>query len=261
MANGLDMTLSSVLTADAGREVPFTGARARLPTARLDRARLIENGIFGFDNLDPRAQSFVFLRWQLLNGFYQSGGRTIAITSTRPGDGKSFITANLAAALSRVRPTILLDLDLRRPVIGWRFGLSVGAGIDDLLTGEASSGDALHLIEDCGLGIAPVRVPRPRSSELLSSDELPRFLAELRGRPDDPICIVDTPPALVVDDVLLLAPHLDGVLIVVEEGKTRADELRAALRLLKPVPIVGTVLNRSIFSGRGRDFDQSYYYR
>ncbi|MBB4640979.1 CpsD/CapB family tyrosine-protein kinase [Rhizorhapis suberifaciens] len=262
MSTGLNRILSSALPSGDERVNVHPDVEAwRRHTVRLDRARLVENGIFGFDNLDPRAQSFVFLRWQLLNGFVRSGGRVIAVTSTRPGDGKTFITTNLAAALSRVRPTVLLDLDLRRPAVGWRFGLSAAAGIDDYLSGGADAWDVVQNVEDMNLGIVPVRVPQPQSPELLTVETLPQLLSALRGRSDDPICLIDTPPVLVVDDILLFAQHLDGVLLVVEEGKTRADEVREALRLMEAIPLVGTVLNRSIFSGRRRDFDQSYYYR
>ncbi|HKR16054.1 CpsD/CapB family tyrosine-protein kinase [Rhizorhapis sp.] len=261
MATGLNRILTSTLSSTDELQGRTDGEGWRRHTVRLDRARLVENGIFGFDNLDPRAQSFVFLRWQLLNGFVRSGGRVLAITSTRPADGKTFITTNLVAALSRVRPTILLDLDLRRPAVGWRFGLSVQRGMDDYLAGEAEPWDVLQNVEDLNLGIVPVRVPQPQSPDLLGREALPQLLSTLRARGDDPIIIIDTPPVLVVDDILLFAQHLDGVAMVVEEGKTRAEEVREALRLMEAIPLVGTVLNRSIFSGRRRDFDQSYYYR
>lgn len=261
MANGFDRVLTSVMSADDSRHPRLGSEISRLRPARLDRARLMDNGIFGFDNLDPRAQSFVFLRWQLLNGFYRSGKRVIAVTSTRPSDGKSFVTANLATALCRVRPTVLCDLDLRRPTVGWRFGLSVSAGIDDCLAGDAEPGDVVQPVEGLNLSLVPVRVPHPQSPELLATDALTELLASFRNRADDPICVIDTPPVLVVDDILLIAQHLDGVLIVVEEGKTRGDELREALRMLHPIPLVGTILNKSVFGGVRRDFDQSYYYR
>lgn len=261
MANGFDRVLTAALAADGARH-PLSGEEtSRLRPVCLDRERLIENGIFGFDNLDPRAQSFVFLRWQLLNEFYRSGKRVLAVTSTRPSEGKSFVAANLAAALCRVRPTVLCDLDLRRPTVGWRFGLSVSAGIDDCLAGDTEPSEIVQPIEGMNLTLVAVRAARPDSPELLATGALSDLLASFRSRADNPICILDMPPVLIVDDILLIAEHLDGVLMVVEEGKTRSSELREALRMLHPIPLVGTVLNKSVFGGVRRDFDQSYYYR
>jgi Mrp family chromosome partitioning ATPase len=111
------------------------------------------------------------------------------------------------------------------------------------------------------LSLVPVRATRPDSPVLLAAGALADLLASFRSRADDPICIIDMPPVLVVDDILLIAQHLDGVLMVVEEGKTRRSELREALRMLHPIPLVGTVLNKSVFGGVRRDFDPSYYYR
>lgn len=261
MANGVDRIWASALAADGTRH-PLAGEETSfLRPVGLDRERLIQNGIFGFDNLDPRAQSFVSLRWQLLNDFYRSGKRVLAITSTRPGEGKSFVAANLAAALCRVRPTVLCDLDLRRPTIGWRFGLSVAAGIDDCLAGNKAPSEIVQPVEGLNLSLAPVRATCPNSAEMLATAALADLLASLRSRADDPICIIDLPPVLIVDDILLIAQHLDGVMLVVEEGKTRRSELREALRMLHPIPFVGTVLNKSVFGGVRRNFDPSNYYR
>lgn len=225
---------------------------------RLDRAHLLENSIVGLEHMDQRARTFILLRSQIMNGFHASGGRILVVTSTQAGNGKTFVTANLACALSLIQPTMLVDLDLRRPTMADRFGLTVHAGIDDYLLGDCEWDDVGQKVAGYDLTLYPVREARKDSSTLLSLDRLPAAMRAVQSAPFQPICIVDTPPALVLDDVMLISRNADGVLMVVEEGRTTSRDLKEAMRLIGPVPVVGTVLNKSITSGRFR-YGYDYY--
>lgn len=218
----------------------------QLPSVQLDRQTLIDNGIFGFENLDIRSRAFALLRSQLLRGFHRSGGRTLAVTSTQSGNGKTYITANLAASLSCIHPIVLVDLDLRRPSLAERFGVAVTCGVDDYLAGTHALSDIACAAEGCRLTLCGVREARTDSATLLQGTALTSLFEEISALPDAPICIVDTPPVLVLDDAMIISRAVDGVLMVVEEGRTRAGDLAEALRLLAPVPIVGSVLNKSL---------------
>lgn len=249
------MRISRFIDGDAIERLEPARANHRLatpaaggPALVLDPAHLAENGIFGFDPVDIRARSFVMLRSQLLNRFHHGGGRILAITSTQPGNGKTFVTANLAAAMSRIHPTILIDLDLRRPTLGRRFGSSPEYGIDDYLAGHVELMRTGVRIADVDLVLHGGRSVRHDSATLLSGDRMERLIANVRNRPDAPICIVDTPPILALDDALLIARSVDGVVMVVEEGTTRGVDMVEALRILAPTPIIGTVLNKSLTS-------------
>ncbi|UVO51470.1 CpsD/CapB family tyrosine-protein kinase [Sphingomonas sp. SUN019] len=232
---------------------------ARVGRVPLDRAMLIANGIFGFEHLDVRARSFVLLRSQLLNRFHRPGGRVLAVTSTQPGNGKTYVAANAAAALSRIHPTVLIDLDLRRPTLARRFGLTPGHGVDDYLAGDVSWESTGSRIADTDLTIYGVREPRPDSAALLASERLGLMLDAIRALPGAPICIVDTPPILALDDIMLIAEKVDGVLMIVEEGRTKSADIRDALRLLSPTPIVGSILNKSLTAKGRRDGYEHYY--
>lgn len=232
--------------------------RPRRGEVNLNRETLIRNGIFGFEHLDVRARSFILLRSQLINRFYRTGGRVLAVASTQPGNGKTYVTANVAAALSRIRPTVLVDLDLRRPTLGDRFGLMPVWGVDDYLAGEAAWADTETRIGSVSLSIHPVRQPRHNSSVLLASDALGELFDRIRAAPGAPICIVDTPPILVLDDILLIARSVDGILMVVEEGRTSGRDIAGALRLLSPTPIIGSILNKSL-TGRSMAGMNDYY--
>lgn len=221
----------------------------------LDRDVLLESGIFGLECMDARAQAFNLLRTQLLRKLAPSGGRIIAVTSTRPHNGKSFVATNLAAALSQIEPTILVDLDLRQPDVGHRFGLPECAGADDFLCGTQSLVDVSCIIIGHDLTIIPVRAPLENSADMLSSPRADALFDALRRAPGSPVCIIDTPPIMEGDDMLIIAKHVDGVLMVVEEGQTSQHELSEALHMLRPTPLLGTILNRSV----SRTLMSSYY--
>ncbi len=225
----------------------------------LDAAHLVENGIFGFDPMDVRAHSFVMLRSQILNRFHREGGRVLAVTSTQPGNGKTFVTANLAAAMSHIHPTVLIDLDLRRPTLASRFGLTTYRGIDDYLAGDAPFTQTGIRVAGVDLVVHGGRQPRRDSATLLADDRVGQMMTALRDRAEGPVCIVDTPPIMALDDIMLIARHVDGVLLVIEEGDTRSADVIESLRLLAPTPIIGTVLNKSLTRERLPSSYAAYY--
>ena len=244
-----DAADGSVVTArDAWRPAPALrdAAPAAALRIRLDYDRLLDNGIFGFESLDERAQPFALLRSMVLTRLGQIGGKVIAVTSTQASNGKSFVSANLAAALSQIHPVWLVDLDLQRPTAGKRFALPTCAGADDFLLGQASLSEVGCVVEGSRLTILPVRQGVNNSADLLASSRGTALFDQLRALPDRPVCIIDTPPILEGDESIIVARQVDGVLLVIEEGQTRQREVREALRMLKPTALIGTVLNKSI---------------
>jgi len=225
---------------------------------KLNRTLLLANGIFGLEHADGRARGFTLLRSQIMNGFHAAGGRILAITSTQAGNGKSFVAANLASALSLIHPTVLIDLDLRRPMMGTRFGLTVKLGVDDHLSGDCSWEAVGQHVAGPDLTLYPVRAQRQQSSTLLASERLACAMRSIQAAPRQPICIVDTPPALILDDIMLIARHVDGILLVIEEGRTTARDVVEARRLLGGNQLVGAVLNKSMIGGR-HSYDHGYY--
>lgn len=207
---------------------------------------LLENGIYGLHPKDDRGKPFVLLRSQVLNALGQLEGRVLAVTSASPSNGKSHVAANLACALSRVRETSLVDLHLRRPVISRRFGLPQGEGIASYLAADHDLWQLGFRIQDERLAVHAAGDVCQDSSDLLSSPRLAKFFAHVQEGPEEPICIVDTPPVLESDDMLLIAQQVDGVLFVVEEGRTTKHEIIESFRLLKGTPVIGTLLNKSI---------------
>lgn len=226
------------------------------PSMEVEHEPVASNVIASFDKFDARAQPFIRMRSQLIHIASDTGQRVFAITSAEPGAGKTHIAINLAAALSRITPTALVELDLRRPSIATRLGLSrPRRGIDDFLDGSAVWNELGWRIRGFALDVYSVRAPRGNAENLLTSEALQSLFDHLRAMEEQPICIVDTSPMTVEDDFMLIAPAVDGVLMVVEEGRTSRRQILEAAASLKATPIIGTILNRSMWSpGHG-----SYY--
>ncbi|HUD30538.1 MAG TPA: CpsD/CapB family tyrosine-protein kinase [Novosphingobium sp.] len=238
-------------------EMPFIpqGRIELLPamgqTVSPDPEHLAGAGIIGFGPMSDEIQPLMMIRSALLDHARATGHRRFAVTSAEPGNGKTHIAANLAAVLARVHPTVLVELDLRRPSLGQRLGLPEDCpGVDDFLAGDCPWAATEMRFEGVDLSIHRVRQPRTGAETLLAAGSLP--LALDYGADAGAICIVDTPPAMLSDDLLLIARHVDGMIVVAEEGRSSKRGLEEIVRVASPTPVVGTVLNRSISQPRRR---------
>ena len=191
------------------------------------------------------AESFLKLRTNLQFMDIDNPPRVIVVTSPLPGDGKSTVAMNLAAALSMSdRRVVLIDGDLRRPVLAESFGLIEGLGLTDVLIGSVQFEEVVQQVG--GLPnlsvLAAGRVP-PNPSEMLGSKAMRRLLERLA---EDYTVIVDAPPLLPVTDAAVLTASADGALVVVSAGQTLDTQLRDALTNLQAVNghTLGVVLNR-----------------
>lgn len=155
--------------------------------------------------------------------------RVIAITSCQPGEGKSTMAANLAAALAQGgKKVIIVDTDMRRPSLLWRFKLTSKKGLSEYLTGLDTL-DGVTQTHDVltNLDLIPSGSSPPLPADLLASDQMKQLVDTLRERYE--YVILDTPPALSVTDPLIVASLADGLVLVIRQGIcTRAMILRAA---------------------------------
>jgi Mrp family chromosome partitioning ATPase len=230
------------------------------PEFTLDPELLRQNLVLGFEAGGQEVHPFFSLRSQIWKHVQSTQHRTFAVTSVQPGDGKTHVAANLAAVLSRIHPTILVELDLRRPSLGDRLGLpSDHAGIDDYLAGSVTLAQSGIRAAGFNLTIHRVRCPSPAPEKLLASPRLLEMTKAMRAMEGNPICIIDTPPAVVQDDMMMIVPATDGILMVVQEGRTSKHVLTATISSLAPTPTIGTILNMSISNPRAiRGYE--YYY-
>ena len=206
---------------------------------------------------DPRSAAAEAYRTLRVNIQFASPDhplRTILATSAGPDDGKSTTLANLAIALAETgAPTLLVDCDLRRPSLHTLFGLPNEAGLTSLMLAGTAMPDAAGLPLQAtvvpNLRLLPSGPLPPNPAELLASRRMADLLLLLAEQAT--YVLFDTPPILAVADAAVLAPRVDGVLLVVRAGKTRRDLAVKARKMLDQVKanLVGAVLTDATLEG------------
>lgn len=193
----------------------------------------------------PRAESFRQLRTNLQFANVAGRAKTVLVTSSLPGEGKSTTAANLAIALAQAGQSVcLVDADLRRPMISDYLGLERNAGLTTALVGSA---DVNELLQPWGgddlYVLTSGRIP-PNPSELLGSDEMKHLIERLEHAFDS--VVIDAPPLLPVTDAAVLSQHVGGVVMVVGSQKLKHQDLDKSLKALRMVGanVLGVVLNR-----------------
>jgi protein-tyrosine kinase len=222
------------------------GSRTRTRLVQIDpllvaRQRILPAGAGG-----PDGTPYKILRTQVLQRLDKLGANSLAVIGTAPDTGKTLTAINLAVAIAADpdRTALLVDLDLRKPTIHRRFGLEPAVGIDDCLRDAHPVADAMFRLGGYErLTVLPARERSLDSSELLSMRRTKELMAEMCARYVNRVLVFDLPPVLQAADALAFARHVQAVLIVVAEGRTRRDDLLHTIELLREVPIVGTVLN------------------
>lgn len=192
------------------------------------------------------ADAYKILRTQILHRMRAKSHRTLAITSPGIGDGKTTTAINLAISLARdVNQTVLLvDFDLKRSSIGRYFTGRDSLGLMECLTGDVELADVLFNPGIERLVILPGGKRIRHSSELLSSPRVLQLVDELKSRYEDRLILFDMPPLFAGDDVLAFLPHVDAVMLVVEDGKVSREQLEHAGTLLGE-KCIGLVLNKA----------------
>lgn len=214
----------------------------------LDRVALREKRIVFREDIGPAASAYRMLRTQVLQRARAHDMTTIGVVSAVNGEGKTLTAINLALSIA-AEPNqfvALIDLDLRRPAVAQTLGLKLDRGLDSWFASSSPVERVCYGIEGIDrMLVLPTLMPVPGSSETLAGSGVKRLLSELKARDQSLLRILDLPPALLSDDVLMLSPLLDGVVIVTSEARTRRDDVVRVLELLSNTHVVGTVLNRS----------------
>ena len=189
------------------------------------------------------AEAFRALRTSIL---LSSGAptRVSMITSGAPQEGKSFAAVNLAAAMAQFGGKVLLvDADLRRGTLSRVLNQYSGIGLSHVLQGSAEP-DAYRRIDNVpGLTLMPAGVRPECPSELLGSDTMTELIRIWRR--EFSFVLIDTPPVLAVTDALLLAPHVDGIVVVARFGVTNQQAIVRTIKMLTDVRpgAVGVLVN------------------
>ena len=220
---------------------------AAINAVKISEAALEQHRIVSHRTRSKEADTFRLLRTQVLQAMQQNNMKTLGITSPNYGDGKTTIALNLALsiALDLNQTVLLVDLDLRKPNVMDYLGLDAPVGLTDYFFRNVPIADCLIRPSFERLSLLPAGQMHESSSEVLGSPKIAALAEELRTRYPDRLIIYDLPPVLAQDDPLVLLPHVDGVLLIVEEGNTRTHDLKSSLRALSHAHVIGTVLNNS----------------
>lgn len=195
------------------------------------------------DPSSAAAEAYRTLRTNILFSSLDRPLHTLLVTSTAPNEGKSTTLANLAVTMAQAEQNVLLvDCDLRRPSLHTLFGQPNEQGLTSaILDPEAPL--PVQATGVPGLSLLPSGPLPPRPADLLGSRRMGALIERLRREAE--IVLFDTPPVVAVTDAAVLAPRVDGVLLVLHAGHTRRDRAREARQTLEKVKanIVGVVLN------------------
>lgn len=229
--------------------------------APINRKTQPKNGIVQLVTLlEPRStvsEAYRILKTNLTFKNVEGQLKYIAVTSSLPGEGKTTTAANLAITLAQGgKKVFLVDADLRKPTLHKIFGLGSFGGLTNLLIDDKDPLELAKSFENYSLKVLTAGPLPPNSSELLASRRMKTVLEQI-GKVAD-FVIIDCPPTLGLNDVLVLAPVVDGYLMVVGSGKVPRNALRQAKEQLEKVGanLIGAIVNNVDL----RHTHGSYYY-
>ena len=212
------------------------------------------------DNQSTVAEAYRALRTSVLLSSAGHPPKTILVTSGRPGEGKTTTAVNTAISLAQLGASVLIiDCDLRRPKVHKVFGISHVHGLSTYLSRDAELGTLIHALPVPNLSLLPCGPTPPNPAELISSEKMREMLAILSEQFDH--IIIDSPPLINVTDPVILSTMVDGVIMVVQAGRSTRDVVRRASQELTGVgaKVFGVVLNNVNLQREG--YDEYYYQR
>lgn len=255
LLESLDNTIKSAEDLSQSLGLTALGAVGRIEGKTNHDKLIVFQGSFS-----PVSEAYRMIRSNIHFMSVDRPAKTIMVTSTTPGEGKSITAANLGVIMAQAGlKTIIVDADLRRPVQHQVFQVPNQGGLTDLLCSPEleiisylrnTTVENLHLIT---FGVLP-----PNPSELLGSQRMGQLLASLNQMAD--VVILDSPPVAAVTDAAVLSNRVDGVVLITYAGQTRRDVARQAVLALQQAGanLLGGVLN-GISRREGGYYYQQYY--
>ncbi|MCI7444284.1 MAG: CpsD/CapB family tyrosine-protein kinase [Clostridium sp.] len=201
------------------------------------------------------AEAYKTLRTNIQYSSFDKEIKTILVTSTIPGEGKSTIAGNLALSFAQQdKKVLVIDCDLRKPSLHKIFKLSNLKGLSDIIVGNSDLEKAMYNYKDNFDILTSGKIP-PNPSEILASNAMTALLEKLKTKYD--IIIIDSAPLQAVTDAQIISNKVDGTLLVIRAGVTKREAILQAKELLNKVnaKILGVVLN-----GVENNSEKHYYY-
>ena len=252
--------------------IPAVGAGTRRPVLSGLTALQRQNGnnhseqselLMNVDSRSPLAEAYRHLRTSVLLSTAGRAPRSLLVTSSLPGEGKTTTAVNTAISLAQTGASVvIIDADMRRPRLQSIFDLHGTEGLSSILSSETDESEMLALIrtdESTGLNVLTSGPIPPNPAELLGSDQMRRLMATLQARYTH--VVIDSPPISSFTDGVLIASMVDGVLLVVHGGRSSRHIVRRSKQLLNDVgaKVFGVVLNNVNLQSHDYYYYQSYY--
>jgi exopolysaccharide/PEP-CTERM locus tyrosine autokinase len=190
-------------------------------------------------------EQFRTLRTRILHPAEGVPPRTVLVTSATPGEGKSFVCANLGISFAQGvdHHGLLVDADLRKPTLAKLFGHPNDFGLVNYLRDMENLEELITGTGVDTLSILPAGPPPVNPAELLGSESMASLILELGTRYEDRVVIFDSPPLHAAAETVILAKHVDAVVLVVRWGTSRREHVQALVERIGPKKIIGVVFN------------------
>jgi len=224
----------------------------------LNGARLTERGfIYSPDSAHHIQEEFRHIKRKLLNNAFGPASKTlkhsnlIMVSSSNPNEGKTFISINLALsiALEQDKTVLLVDADVLRPSLHRELEFESKKGLLEYLLAEVDSlSEVIYNTNIPNLKLIPAGKPHHLTNELLASERMVELAQELAVRYSDRLVIFDCPPILGVTETPVLSDLVGQAVVVVEESKTKIDDVKRAVSQLNEDIAIGCVMNKTIRS-------------
>jgi len=215
------------------------------------------------DGRSPLAEAYRHLRTSVLLSTAGRAPKSLLVTSSLPGEGKTTTAVNTAISLAQTGASVvIIDADMRRPRLQSIFDMQGQLGLSSILSSDATEDDMLSMVradQESGLSVLTSGPIPPNPAELLGSDQMRRLIATLQANYTH--VVVDSPPVSSFTDGVLISTMVDGVLLVVHGGKSSRHIVRRSKQLLSDVgaKIFGVVLNNVNLQSHDYYYYQSYY--
>ena len=213
------------------------------------------------------AEQFKILRTHLLYPASGESPRSIMVTSAVPGEGKSFVAANLAVSIAQNinEHVLLMDCDLRKSSIHNQFGFDNVNGLSQYLANTAPLSSIFLKVGIDKLTLLPAGESPTNPAELLSSEKMAQLLKEVKSRYTDRYIIIDSPPPHLTAETRVIASQVDGIILVVKTGSTKREVVKHLVEKLGKEKILGVVANwydlrSSMYYGYNRYGKYGKYY-
>ncbi len=229
-------------------EASSSGGVAPAASGRQQSSQwLAKNRVITLGHSPGAIDAYRVLRTRALTAMQSQGHTLVGITGPKGGEGKSLTAINLAMTLAMDPQcsVLLVDCELRKPRLHEFLGVDSAPGLGDYLAdSEAQSPRVMHSSVD-RVELIPAGRPSLNSSELLASQRMRKLVQSIKTENPARVVVFDLPSLLTSADALALLPLMEAILLIVEENKSKTEDIRKAGELLSGSNLIGTVLNKS----------------